>query len=65
MNFIEVTRNGQPNVKGGGINNEGNSGGPLFIDNNAVGITSAGTADYSWYSPISNLSTIGALVLTQ
>ncbi len=62
-NLIHATRNGQPG--GGGFLQGGDSGGPMFVGNNAAGTNAATTANDSYFAPIANTTAMAVNVLTQ
>lgn len=62
-NLVEVTKNGKP--AGGALTKPGDSGGPWWSSNNAVGTSVAGVDTESYYAPVSSITAMGVSILTQ
>lgn len=62
-NLTHVTVDGKAN--GGAVSTGGDSGGPYYAYNNAIGQVVGGDTLVSFYTPIANVTAMGVSVLTQ
>lgn len=62
-NLTIVTTNGKED--GGGLSVAGDSGGPYYLFDKAVGQVVAGDETSSYYTPISNVTALGVSILTR
>ena len=61
--MVQVSKNGR--VNGGGIAVPGDSGGPVYRGNTAVGLVHAGDGQNIYITPINSVYALGLRLLTR